>query len=69
MGEYVRDAIIAAKAAGSYTTCAAGRSLPAARRGTEMVDLHAGAWRADMTPPLGIPLAGYWAPRPAQGIS
>ena len=33
-----------------------------------MAELKAGAARADMTPPLGIPLAGFWAPRPAEGI-
>lgn len=33
-----------------------------------MAELRAGAARADMTPPVGIPLAGFWAPRPAEGI-
>lgn len=33
-----------------------------------MTELRAGAARADMTPPPGIPLAGFWAPRPAEGI-
>jgi len=33
-----------------------------------MAKLRAGAARVDMTPPVGIPLAGYWAPRPAEAI-
>ncbi len=32
------------------------------------VELRAGAARADMTPEPGIPLAGFWRPRPAKGI-
>lgn len=30
--------------------------------------LYAGTGRVDMTPPIGIALAGHWAPRPAQSI-
>lgn len=33
-----------------------------------MGELQAGAARADITPPVGIPLAGGWRPRPAEGI-
>ena len=33
-----------------------------------MARLLAGAARADMTPPLGIPLMGFWGPRNATGI-
>jgi len=32
------------------------------------VELRAGAARADITPSPGIPLAGFWQPRPAKGI-